>query len=406
MATTKGTTSQVLKELKLPPPPTYNGTPETWEEWSWRFKNYFQLVDSRYDALFTAAEEWEGTLSNADLTQLVGEEVDTSRVELSSVLYYALTQFSTGPALQVVRQVTSKVGLEAWRRLHERFNLTRLSKGLSRLTKLLQPNFRQAHFESDFTQWEVELEHYVRDSGAALPDSVLIAVLINATSGALQNHLRLNSSQLDSYQKVRALILDYFKTRHMFQGPTDDTSSPMEIDALWRRHFGKGKPKGHYGKADLDDRNQNHKGYNQHFKGKSNHFQKGDHSKGTSFGKGTQRNFHKGHFSKGKNTKGLKGKKGKGPSTVAHFDDDYNEQSHDDGNYWYYADEPDTQTWETQGGSTSSTAPPPTSSTSHAGAADAAAVRPTVWGQSFSKCLPFSGREQCVVASVHKGSDS
>ena len=189
---TSSTVHSVFRGLKLPTPPQYTGKPEGWEDWSWRFKSYFTLADPNYPAMFLAAESADSVIEVSQLvvTDELGE-TDSSRVELSNVLYYALTQYCVGPPLQTVRQTTSRNGLEVWRLLNERVNLTKLNHGLSRLTKLLQPALKA---EQDFLTWENELQHHQRESGTTLDDSVLIAIVLNGTSGQLQTHLRLNYS--------------------------------------------------------------------------------------------------------------------------------------------------------------------------------------------------------------------
>ena len=75
---------------------------------------------------------------------------------------------------------------------------------------------------------------YEKQTGTALPDSVLVATLLNKTSGALQTHLRLNARTLTSYEGVRTTILGYHQSRHI---PTGASSS------------GKGKKGGKLGKG-------------------------------------------------------------------------------------------------------------------------------------------------------------
>ena len=78
-------------------------------------------------------------------------------------------------------------------------------------------------------------------SGQPLPDGVLVATLLNKTTGALQQHLRLNARTLQTYAQVREVILEYHRSRRLmnpvaqtsanatFQG---GASAPMHIGAL------------------------------------------------------------------------------------------------------------------------------------------------------------------------------
>ena len=102
---------------------------------------------------------------------------------------------------------------------------------------MLEFRFRTEYFEQDYIEWEQLKNRYERQTGAALPDSILVAKLLNKTSGSLQQHLRLNVRTLDTYDTVRNVILDYYQSRHVVKS---DTPTPMDIGAMWKK--GKGKP--------------------------------------------------------------------------------------------------------------------------------------------------------------------
>ena len=78
------------------------------------------------------------------------------------------------------------------------------------MTQLLDFLFSPATFEHDFTAWETLKVKYERQTGTELPDDVLVATLLNKTSGALQQHLRLNARTLQTYQQTRDTIVEYF----------------------------------------------------------------------------------------------------------------------------------------------------------------------------------------------------
>ena len=86
----------------------------------------------------------------------------------------------------------------------------------------------------NFSEWEALKARYERQAGTALPDSILVATLLNKTSGTLQQHLRLNVRSLDTYETVRNVITAYYQSRHVtgFRSLSDTGPSPMEI-GLW-----------------------------------------------------------------------------------------------------------------------------------------------------------------------------
>ena len=130
-------------------------------------------------------------------------------------------------------------------------------------------------------------------TGTAVPDSVLVATLMNKTSGALQQHLRLNAATINTYEQMRNTLVQYFRSRRILTS-SDSGLAPMDIGALKGKGYFKGKSKG------------KGKGFS-HW-----NFMKG--KGGKSKGKG-----------KGKNFKGMKGKgkgktsnKGKGKGIVCY----------------------------------------------------------------------------------------
>ena len=98
----------------------------------------------------------------------------------------------------------------------------------------------------------------------------LVATLLNKTTGALQQHLRLNARTLQTYAQVREVILEYHRSR-LLMNPVAQTSAnatfaggasaPMDIGALaaalWK---GKGKGKGKEKKGKGQGRKRKRKG--------------------------------------------------------------------------------------------------------------------------------------------------
>ena len=184
-------------------------------------------------------------------------------------------------------------GCETLRLLRNRFSLPVGTRSVGYLTKLLEPTFNEAQFEEQFLQWEYDINRYEKDNGTALPDGVKMAILLNKTKGALQQHLQLRAGQITNYNEIRVVILDYYKTISAFSRASSAVgtnynggTAPMDVDNIWRKgrnYKGKGKygGKGHY------------KGN----KGKGKYRSKG-HYKG--FDKGSKGNYNKGGYNKSK----------------------------------------------------------------------------------------------------------
>ena len=168
--------------------------------------------------------------------------VDTELVKFSRQLQYLLAQLTTDSARLVVRGNSELNGFETWRLLASRFSLPRTAQDISLLTKVLEFKFRPDHFEQDYGEWETLKARYEKQSGAALPDNILVATLLNKTTGALQQNLRLNVRTMDTYSTVRDVITAYYQPRHIanFRSTDPGGPAPMDIGAMWRKG-GRGK---------------------------------------------------------------------------------------------------------------------------------------------------------------------
>ena len=165
-------------------------------------------------------------------------------MKFSRQLHYLLTQITSDSARLVVRGNTELNGFESWRLLARRFSLPGTALDISLLTRVLEFKFRPDHFEQDYSEWETLKARYERQSGSALPDSILVATLLSKTTGALQQHLRLNVRSLDTYETVRNVITAYYQSRHVtgFRSLSDTGPAPMDVGAMWQRK-GKGRGK-------------------------------------------------------------------------------------------------------------------------------------------------------------------
>ena len=291
-------------KIRLPLPKTFSGIPADWEEWSWNFKAYISMFDTTVKTFMENAEGRTVPIVDDDLqvtfdTGDVNDDATQKAVTFSRKLHYLLANLTSDAARLIVRQNFESNGFETWRLLHQKFALPDATRHVSLLTQLLDYKFNPATFESDFNTWETIKHRYERQVGSPLPDGVLVATLLNKTTGALQQHLRLNARTLQTYQQTRDTIVEYFRSKLILGANSGSSSSnngpaPMDVGAM----KGKGKKGGLWSKG---------KGKHKGGKGK----------KGKGKGKGLSSyhwSFAKGSKGKGGKPQGNKGK-GKGLSS-------------------------------------------------------------------------------------------
>ena len=197
-------------------PPFYNGDCSTFEEWKYKFTAYMGLQDNDYTALLQAADAANAELTEAQLRGAATTIEDGERhVRLSTDLRYILINTTSGPAATLCRQFQHTIGFEMYRQPCIRFSIPLGTRSIGHLTRLLKPKFDNNNFEESFSTWEFELQRFERDNGQQLPDAVKIAVLLNETTGPLQQHLQLLSGQNPTYARVKQTIIEcYIQVNH------------------------------------------------------------------------------------------------------------------------------------------------------------------------------------------------
>ena len=278
-------------------PPTYNGDIAHYEEWKYKFQAYMGLQHNDHDKLMRSTENATTTITELDLETAASTQAEADRwKQLSQEMKYILTSVTSGGAATICRQYQHETGYEILRQLNRRYSIPVGTRSMGYLTKLLKPTPDPNNFEESFANWEYELTRFERDNSTTLPDQVKIAILLNETTGPLQQHLQLLAGTNQTYAAIRTTITEYYRATTAFsrmqasQAPSSAVgtnysggSAPMDIGSI-------GKRKGHKGKG-----YNRGKGYG--YKGKA----------GKGYGKGA-RGVHKGKYkSKGSAVGGTQG---------------------------------------------------------------------------------------------------
>eukprot|EP00438_Fugacium_kawagutii_P036589 Skav223941 [mRNA] locus=scaffold1465:245275:255192:+ [translate_table: standard] len=253
-----------------------------------------RLQDPEFPRLLEASQAAQQELTEAQLRAAATTiEEGEKHVRLSNDLKYILVSVTTGPAATVVRQFQRTIGFEIYRQLTLRFAIPTGPRSIGFLTKVLKPTLDPNNFEESFAAWEYDVSRYERDNNQQLPGAVKTAILLNETTGALQQHLQLQSGTNPTYAQVKQTIIEYYRTTTSFARATAAAQASsavgtnygggqaaMDIDALrkgkgkYNKGYNKGKHKG-YGKGKgYGDYNKGYGHYNKS-KGKYNNKGKG-----------------------------------------------------------------------------------------------------------------------------------
>ena len=93
-------------------------------------------------------------------------------------------------------------GFEAWRLLHGRYSLSRSLEHIQAMNRLLVHEYREDCLEDDLVEFIARLNDYTRVSDEPLKDSVVIALFINRTKGALHEHLVHRSDSFSTFDQA------------------------------------------------------------------------------------------------------------------------------------------------------------------------------------------------------------
>ena len=226
-----------MATARLPPLETFTGKAEDWDSFSRCFKAYCIQQDLKYQALFKAAEKNTEVFTDETFTDHEDER------KLSLQLHWMLVQLCKGPSEVLLTSLDTEHGLEEWRILHAHYKRPNLNTAVGRLARILEFTFK--NMDEDLLNFEAEINKYEKETSSVLPSAIKVAVLMNRTSGSLQQHIRLNANNNTAFNEIKETILNYTKAQQPFSlGPSSLSTTPMEVDAFGVNAFnkkGKGK---------------------------------------------------------------------------------------------------------------------------------------------------------------------
>ena len=162
----------------------------------------------------------------------------------SRQLAYMLAQITDGAARAIVRNEDTENGFEIWRRLHSQFSLPERARSTNLLNEIIGFRLRSDHLESDLSEFIILKNKHEKTTGRPLDNDLLVTLLMQKTVGPLQQHLRLNVRNINTFNETLEIIYSYIKSRHLtvpsgrsdHGGPAD-----MDIGALKGKKGMKGK---------------------------------------------------------------------------------------------------------------------------------------------------------------------
>ena len=139
------------------------------------------------DGLCEAYDVQQTTTQNNQLSMFVKQ------------LAYMLPQIADGAARAIVRNEDTEDGFEIWRRLFNQFSLPSRARATNLLNETVASRLRQDHLESDLSDFIILKNRHEKTTGVKLDNALLITLIMQKTTGPLQQHLRLNVRSINTF---------------------------------------------------------------------------------------------------------------------------------------------------------------------------------------------------------------
>ena len=255
-------TTSVVDTKLLGKPPSFDGAPEKWRDWSLVFKAYMGAVDERYGDAFRMIE--------TAVEPVLNDRIDERWTGLSSQMYFILVMLVLGSALDKVHNAGSMQGFEGWRQLMLTYEPRLRTRYVGLLLKIL--SFRLGEdIAAGLSSFERLVREYETQSGKIVDSDLKIGViLLHLPDGHLRDHLMSNVTRMDTWEKAREEIMEIARTREYLRSNADSSDALCAMGkgkGMKGKSKGKGCAKGKGAKPNLPEKG---KGKTQKSKGKGN----------------------------------------------------------------------------------------------------------------------------------------
>ena len=227
---------------------SFNGKPEEWPIWSFKFECWLGLVPDI------------GSSNVADVMERAGNAVDVGALDMSTFgaeakqvatsIFYLLVQLVGGRALAIVRKVVKGNGLLAWYRRKKEYEDSGGHRSVALLMGLMSPQWPKdltaKQFADKLDEWETDTDMYEKQTSEMLNESIKVAVVLKHAPTEIQGALRMQMATIhDDYDALRNTVqlmargLTEYNSRGVSSSGHDNRDG-MDVDSSTNAVSGKG----------------------------------------------------------------------------------------------------------------------------------------------------------------------
>lgn len=260
---------QLVDNKGIGKPSVFNNEEDKFRSWAAKTESFMRgVLGEQWRKVFEWAVEQTNDLSVDGADAVWGElaEEEDSIPDFQNAvgqIHTALTQLTDGESFDIVVNAGAGNGLEAWRKLHRRFDPATGGRKRNLLRGIMNPGrCKFSELGAGLVKWEEMVKRYEarkNDKGVreTLSEDLKMSSLESLVPEDLEKHLLMNQSRLKTYELMREEIVAYVEARHGMKIQDariqQTTNNAMDVDALAKGSWGKdgkGKSKGNKGGKD------------------------------------------------------------------------------------------------------------------------------------------------------------
>ena len=213
----KDSTKSLVDTKGIGKPPSFTDKESEFQVWSKKTANFLISVYPELEAPLEWAAEEPDPFDRTRVVTEFGDQHDILNyvakiAELDHQIHTVLSQLTFGEGFDIVNNVPGRCGLEAWRKLHKRFDPTTGGRRRNVLRAIINPTkVTVDQLSGAIERWEELVRRYeskkVHGVQRTMDEDIKMAAFEALLPAELATHVTMNSARLATYAAMRAEVV-------------------------------------------------------------------------------------------------------------------------------------------------------------------------------------------------------